>query len=563
MMYSINKDYQKVKKEDIHGKVNYYETSSYVFIGPYVNDIEDPCFNCFKEAVKANGSRYYWCIEQERTELTSFNLFADDDKCTEELRGAVLIFNKNTGSIEKKEIYKNAFCENCSSDFFENKILKDNHNEKLNKEGRVVSFTNVINKLKKHEKLLIDQDTGIGRMLFRDAESDVIPMYGIEAYIGQRQYHSYGRAESLSASKYSAILEMIERHASMIPQFTKPLRASYHQLKQKKMDVINPESFILHKSVEGEHLYSHDKEIYWTACRRLDNNKEVLIPEQLIYFDNQIIRGENRFIYETSNGAALGNSMKEAVMYGLFEVIERDCFLVHWYCKKTPKRIDVSSSNNLQIKFVLKQLDDLGYDVHLFDITLETDIPAVWVLAVNRKDGANLKYYNAAGAHYNPEKAIFSGLVEVATSALIYEKKLDKEKSHLNYLIQNPSGVKKMEDHVNYYSFEENGKAFDFLLNNLEQMELIEVHKMIPAFPFTYDALKRAVLDKHPDIYIADLTQYLTEKLDFHAVKILIPSLQPMTFGLQNERLNLERLNQYCEDLSLLKNKEREPHPFP
>ncbi|XYY59967.1 YcaO-like family protein [Bacillus velezensis] len=78
-----------------------------------------------------------------------------------------------------------------------------------------------------------------------------------------------------------------------------------------------------------------------------------------------------------------------------------------------------------------------------FDITLETDIPAVWVLAVNRKDGANLKYYNARGAHYNPEKAIFSGLVEVATSALIYEKKLDKEKSHLNYLIQNPSGVKK------------------------------------------------------------------------------------------------------------------------
>ncbi|QXW53627.1 YcaO-like family protein [Bacillus velezensis] len=92
--------------------------------------------------------------------------------------------------------------------------------------------------------------------------------------------------------------------------------------------------------------------------------------------------------------------------------------------QKTPKRIDVSSSNNLQIKLVLKQLDDLGYDVHLFDITLETDIPAVWVLAVNRKDGVNLKYYNAAGAHYNPEKAIFSGLVEVATSALIYEKNL-------------------------------------------------------------------------------------------------------------------------------------------
>ena len=81
--------------------------------------------------------------------------------------------------------------------------------------------------------------------------------HSIEAYIGQRQYYSYGRAESLSASKYSAILEMIERHASMIPQFTKPLRASYHQLKQKKMDVINPESFILHKSVEGEHLYSN------------------------------------------------------------------------------------------------------------------------------------------------------------------------------------------------------------------------------------------------------------------------------------------------------------------
>lgn len=479
----------------------------------------------------------------------------------EYFRSKVVVMDKNSGETTVKEIVKSVFCPNCSH-YVHKPKTKEIGDIFFNNEGRTQTFEEVKAKLEKHLHWLIDRDCGVGKSLFRDAESDVVPMYGIESFMKNRIYQSYGRSTSLVSSKLSAVLEMIERNASMVPHFKEKVRGSYQELLQNGYPVIDPEIFLLNKTTDDELVYSSTKEYYWSPGIRLDNQEPVLLPEQVVYFDHQLLRAEKRFIYETSNGTAIGNSFEEAIMYGLFELIERDHFLVHWYCKKLPKLIRKETINDQKIISILNRLENQKYEVYLFDITMETQIPTVWVLAVNKDQNANLKYYNAAGCHYNPEKAIFSGLVEVATSALVYEKKLEEERGQLSYLIHNPDAVRSMEDHVNYYAFAENGKAFDFLLNRLPEMEFVSVSDMHPSFPFSYKAVTSAILKEHPQIFVSDLSNLITEKLNFSVVKTFIPSMQPMTFGIQNERLNINRLRPYTNgSLEFIHGKE--PHPFP
>ena len=56
--------------------------------------------------------------------------------------------------------------------------------------------------------------------------------------------------------------------------------------------------------------------------------RPILVPELLAYYS--LGYGEG-FVYETSNGCALGGSLEEAIFHAILEVVERDSFLLTWY----------------------------------------------------------------------------------------------------------------------------------------------------------------------------------------------------------------------------------------
>lgn len=63
-----------------------------------------------------------------------------------------------------------------------------------------------------------------------------------------------------------------------------------------------------------------------------------------------------------------------------------------------------------------------GYDVYVFNSTMEYGIPSVWTLAKNRKQkGVNL--ICAAGAHPDPVRAVKSSLHEIACLLLTIDEK--------------------------------------------------------------------------------------------------------------------------------------------
>jgi ribosomal protein S12 methylthiotransferase accessory factor len=564
----LNHDVTNIPSQNIND-LFYYENTTHCFIGPYKKHEQDACFCCFISILKQNKSSYYELLLDEPSSTGHYEFLSETLHEREIDTNTVLIFDKQKCVYEIKKIRKDIYCPYCKEH------VRDNINDwdineciQFNSDGRVHSFNNIIEKISTYYTDLIDLDSGIGKTVFRDADSDIVPMYAVTSFIGTRSYHSYGRTKSLAGSKYTCCLEMLERYCGMVPQFKTNIFGSYEDVQKAYDDeVISPETLHLSEQTafDGTYYinkYNPKKQYYWTECLNLKNRTKVLLPEQAIYYDNQLLRDEERYLYETSNGTALGGSLEEAIIYALLELIERDSFLVYWYTKMVPPKIDMYNEEDEEICMLIAAMERRGYQIHLFDITLETGIPTVWAMAVNEQQNPRLKVYNAAGCHLDARQAAKSALVEVVSSSVIYEKQLEKERDDLMSLLNNPTGVVSMEDHVRYYALEEHFSSFSHLVCNLEGRLCTTFTDMNARsnLAFNYLDIIRRIGKHHRDIYVANVGNYVSEKLGLFVTKIIVPSMQPMTFGVQNERLNKPRLSKFLTEGGEINNA---PHPFP
>ncbi len=569
--------------------ISFYEDENYVFIGPLLeNEKKDSCFACFLNSLRRNKSpifeRLNRLIElnlQKSSENVIFFIDFIKDNIMN-LKNRVYIIDKYDFSIEKRRIFKNVECTVCSREdsCIEELFSHFNADYLFSKSYRSKDIEDIISENEDIFSELVNKDTGIGYRIFRDVSSNIIPMYCVKSCIKNREFYSYGRSSDVIYSKYAAIFEMIERYSTIVPHFNGSIYGSYTELKSKFDNVLHPKEFTMpDKSQFTEKgyslkVYDDNKKYYWRKVYEINSKEIFWIPEQMIFFDNQIINEEERFIYETSNGSALGANLEEAIMYALFEVVERDSFLVYWYNKMPPVRLNIDEIDNIEIDNIIKYLKKKGYAIYLFDITLETRIPTIWALVVDEKDVGRVKAYNAAGSHINPEKALESALVEIVTSLSVYNEILSTPEKikEIQMLKDNPSAVTKMEYHVYFYSLKGNFKYLEFVLKNNSEIKFKDAYYewyKNKENKHTLSDIIFKISKNHPRIYIADTNSYITKELNMSSVKVIIPSMLTMTFGNQNRRLNYERIltapiiagkKRYpidVKDINLI------PHPFP
>lgn len=428
----------------------------------------------------------------------------------------------------------------------------------------------------------LDHRFGLVKHLFKSSDAHIIPMVCAEMPFvdSQGQENSYGRTDSISASTSIAILESLERYAGHAPRaHITSNRGSYNTLAK---DCIEPKKFVLHDDEDGKahlrnfKLYSDDLEFNWVWAYSFKHQKPKLIPEQLAYYrlESQSKLPVNRYVYESSNGCALGGSLEEATFYGLMEVIERDAYLTTWYGKISPTLLDVDSLDNPQIQLVLSQAKSAGYDVYLFDITLETGVPTIWAMAVNPAKNAKVKSYCAAGAHPDPEKAVMGALVEVVTSINVYEQSLPEFKDKAKAMLKDFNLTKSMTDHVLLYSLEESYEWLSFLFDSGKtadfKIQFQRWYDTEPQLNLT-DELNEIigkVLQTFDDVIVIDQTFPALKHADVNAVKVFVTGSHTVTFGNQNQRVSLSRINSarsFC-DLAPLKKSQLNttvPHNFP
>jgi len=384
-----------------------------------------------------------------------------------------------------------------------------------------------------------------------------------------------GRTHSFEDSEMTAILEGLERYCGISPRGKKTaVHDSYDHLSEIALD---PVRVGVHAKSQYERPdfpfqpFDPSRKIDWVWGYSFLQERPILVPELLAYYSSGCGHG---FVYETSNGCALGGSLEEAIFYGILEVVERDSFLMTWYAQLPLVPLDPYSTGDLEMNLMVERLRDVvGYDVYLFDSTMEHGIPSVWVLAKNRTDrGVNM--ICAAGAHPDPVRAAKGAIHEIAGMLLAFNEKLEENREQYEQMLHDPFLVRQMEDHSMLYSLKEAEERLNFLLDNdrpaLSFKEAFKPRVRHADLTDELNVFLQIFRELKLEVIVVNQTTPETLRNGLHCVKVLIPGMLPMTFGQHLVRLTgLERVLRIPAELGYVKEQLKQeqlnlyPHPFP
>jgi ribosomal protein S12 methylthiotransferase accessory factor len=226
---------------------------------------------------------------------------------------------------------------------------------------------------------------------------------------------SHGIANDKSTALSKALGESVERIVSGLRDENRDIvKDSFSNMPLSK-EVIYPPRVHRFLDVQKKELpelrHTDDRIISWVKGRSLFTGNVVLIPKEITSWFYGPRTSQKIMQYATTNGSSGYFTKEKAVMNGLFEVIERDAFFVHWLTKIPPLRVDVKTlPKYLQEKVEL--FKERGYEITIFATTTNIKIPTIHVLCSTVNDGGYHKITFSGACRLTYEEAVERALEE-------------------------------------------------------------------------------------------------------------------------------------------------------
>lgn len=316
-----------------------------------------------------------------------------------------------------------------------------------------------------------------------------------------------GKGGTEEEAKAAGIMEGIERYS--VEQIPKRLTVkSYTELIEDGKNAVNPESLILPRGVNKA------MEVPWMKGYDISKEEDVLVPMCAVVHPNP--EKYQEFFRTSSNGAASGSTLEEAIFYALTEVIERDAWSLAEITRDTGSKITDLMPRAAQM---LEKFTKAGVDVILRDITSDIGVPTIAAVSddVELKDPRLLTI--GIGTHTDAETAIIRALSEVAQSRATQIHGAREDASIAKFReIMGYDRVKRM----NAYWFK--GDVY----KKASEIESCASDDFKDDIKVIVEKLKNAGLER---VIVFDLT---SKKINIPVVKVVVPGLE--CFAIDNER---------------------------
>jgi bacteriocin biosynthesis cyclodehydratase domain-containing protein len=160
------------------------------------------------------------------------------------------------------------------------------------------------------------------------------------------------------------------------------------------------------------HAYEADQEIDWIGVSVLNpgllgNEVVRFVPAAYCYLGFP----EKDNCRPDTNGCAAGQTLDDAILRGLLELIERDAAAIWWYnrVRRPAIRPDTLGAAP-EALMIFSEFERMGRRVHLLDLTTDIGIP-VYAAITTTQDGRELFF--GLGCSPDPKKAAFQALAEM------------------------------------------------------------------------------------------------------------------------------------------------------
>jgi ribosomal protein S12 methylthiotransferase accessory factor len=368
----------------------------------------------------------------------------------------------------------------------------------------------------------------------------------------------YGRGRDFEAAAAVAILEAYERLGAL-PHEEQVIRdVCYRDVAGLAVD---PDTLGRYSEAQLDHpncrvlAYGPDIAMDWVFGYQLRDGTARLLPADVAFYGYdyrhrvagapKAERPDHRvnFFAESSSGCALGSSLEEAALHALCELVERDAFLLAW-CRRTPlPAISFSSVDDPASAMLGEGIEARGFDVHLLVTTYDVGLPSVWAVAVNRSPDAVPATLSAAGSNAEPAVAVRAALWELAQ---LVARPLDWDVAGARRLVDDPSRVESIDDHVHLYARPETRERVGLALGGPE----VSLGEAFPGWPgelclqaagdvrgaldYLLAQTAGAGLD---EALVVDQSSEDHRDLGLSVARVVVPGMLPMCFGAAHQRL--------------------------
>ena len=567
-------------------------------IGPLVRPGRDGCSRCAdtRKMMAANDREDIWKIQQvlnksddgirdEWLSQTGIHQMAQliknevqnlVDFQSSQLERAIHLINMGSLESSHHRILPDAYCSVCShlpEDSRTDAVITLKPSLKISEDSYRCRSMNDLSTVLSRDYL--DPRTGMLNSLMIDFETPYADaIVNLPLFNGNEG--SAGRTNSYATSEMTAILEGLERSCGIDP---KGKRTVVHDCYRNLDRALNPLQVGVHTKEQYAKKdypftpFHPDRKMNWVWGYSLIENEPILVPERLAYYSMGCGDG---FVFETSNGCAIGGSLEEAIFYGMMEVLERDSFLMTWYAQLSLPRIDPYSSNDEELHLMIDRMREVSdYDLYLYNATMEHGIPCILTITKNRSpDSDRLNLMCAAGAHLDPVRAVKSALFESVGMITPLNKEFKTKKAEYMKMFHDPSLVQKMDDHGMVYGLLEAEERLQFLLNQDRPLqtfaEAFHLEKRHSDLTDDLNAMLKVFRRLKLDVIVVDQTTSEIKRNGLHCAKVIIPGMLPMTFGHHLTRVTgLNRVLTVPKELGYTKREltveelNPYPHPFP
>jgi ribosomal protein S12 methylthiotransferase accessory factor len=397
-----------------------------------------------------------------------------------------------------------------------------------------------------------------------------IPAYGMSAH---------GDSENVDEAIAKLFGEMLERYPLLIYRDKELLRASIKTLLKKKKIFLDPRMVSGfsgdQKNIFSGYQFNKESLFCWTEGKSLFSGKKALIPSQLIFWNYNFQKygwREPAIREQNTNGAGGHYALTKAILGGLYELIQRDGFLIYWLNGLSLQKIKNDSIEYEPLKNLLEDCQDLGLEVVFLNTMTELGVPSCICLVLDHSE-TGPKVSLGGGCESDWSKALYRSLIE--TLGVYHWIRLKKTELGEKYPY-----LEKIEKPFRDVSINQlkrltlwaNEKMFDkikFFLEG-EEIDLNELTKnqikfTSPKKELEYLTEKFRSLGKEYEIFYYQAKHKMLDELGYFSVKVIVPALVPLYLREIYAPMGARRLKEVPPKIGFSSSKEWNPwpHPFP
>lgn len=275
---------------------------------------------------------------------------------------------------------------------------------------------------------------------------------------------------------YSTLGECAERYSLSVMDKRNLILGSYEDL-IVKYNVVNPNEWNLFSDEQFPSIpfkkFTTSSKISWIQSSDLLNKQDVYVPACAVYLPFTIPfkeQGEVVLYPSVSTGASCDVDINYAILKGIYELIERDTFIIFWRNKLKLPQIVIDEKPSFYSLFVEKfKRKNLHYK--LYYTKLDLDVHSVFGLLYKfNSNNEEPEVYCGGACHHDIEIAVQKTLLEIVQGL----KWGEFSKNEVFTVKDDFSNINSFKDRMLLYSSGKFNQAFDFL-NESPRINLSEI----------------------------------------------------------------------------------------